>query len=58
MHLSVYIFAHAKTTCSVTNDYLNRITDLTLPTPKDSEKVQILQTRYNVHGGQQVHLSI
>lgn len=27
-------------------------------TPRDTEKVQILQTQYNIHRGQQVHLSI
>lgn len=38
--------------------YLDRLIDLTLLTPKDTEKVQILQTQYDIHCGQRVHLSI
>lgn len=36
--------------------YINRLIDLTLLTLKDTEKVQILQTQYNIHCGRRVHL--
>lgn len=38
--------------------YLDRLIDKTLLTPKDTEKVQILRTQYNIYCGQRVHLSI
>lgn len=59
MHLSVYIFLLMQDHMQREEQpYLNRLIDLTLLTPKDTEKVQILQTQYDIHCGRHVHLSI